>query len=80
MNYGYSSRCIASNAQADDASLGVRLGRLCIEHNVPVLKIAKELGVSRATVYNWFSGNIVPSKGCTDRILWWLDKNALGNS
>jgi transcriptional regulator with XRE-family HTH domain len=48
------------NAKADKRKLGVRLGRLCIKHDVPVVVVAKRMGVTRATVYNWFCGTSVP--------------------
>jgi hypothetical protein len=42
--------------KADKKKLGVALGRKCIENDVPVIDIANQLGVSRMTVYNWFTG------------------------
>lgn len=60
MSYGYSFRLIQLNHNADDDLLGVRLGRLCIRFNVPVSAVAEKCGVSRPTVYNWFSGETSP--------------------
>lgn len=57
MSYGYSLRLIDQNKAADDRRLGVRLGRLCIAHDVPVAVVAARFGVTRQTVYNWFRGN-----------------------
>lgn len=56
MTYGYSSILVERNKKANRRLLGVALGRKCIAHNIPVADIAKELGVSRMTVYNWFVG------------------------
>jgi len=56
MAYGYSLRLIEQNKAADMRRLGVHLGRLCIEHQVPVAVVAKRFGVTRQTVYNWFRG------------------------
>jgi hypothetical protein len=56
MSYGYSVRLIALNKKADSKLLGVRLGRVCIQQNIPVSTVASRLGVSRQTVYNWFMG------------------------
>ena len=56
MTYGYSQFTIASNKSASKRALGVALGRACIEHGVSVYKVAERFGVSRQTVYNWFSG------------------------
>jgi hypothetical protein len=36
--------------------MGVRLGRLCVEANLPAAYVAKALGTSRTTVYAWFRG------------------------
>ena len=60
MSYGYSLRLIEQNKIADDRRLGVRLGRLCIKHDVPVAVVAERCGVTRQTVYNWFRGTGEP--------------------
>lgn len=60
MSYGYSQRIIEANKKADKKSLGVALGRLCISRGIPVTEVATKLGVTRATVYNWFWGLRVP--------------------
>lgn len=62
MSYGYSQRLAERNKEADIKSLGVVLGRVCIKHNVPVTTVADALNVSRATVYNWFSGACTPNR------------------
>jgi transcriptional regulator with XRE-family HTH domain len=56
MSYGYSARLIELNKKADPKLLGVRLGKVCIKHGVPVAKVAEVLSVSRQTIYNWFIG------------------------
>lgn len=40
-------------------SLGNQLGRWAVYHDFPVTKIAQALGVTRQTVYNWFTGTEV---------------------
>ena len=40
-------------------SLGNQLGRWAVYHDFPVTKISAALGVSRQTVYNWFTGTEV---------------------
>ena len=60
MSYGYSSRLIEANKKADTSHLGVYLGRKCIKLDIPVSQIAKQLGVSRMTIYNWFIGLHTP--------------------
>ena len=46
--------------KANQRKLGVRLGRLCIQHDVPVTVVAQRMGVTRATIYNWFCGVSTP--------------------
>ena len=62
MSYGYSQRLIEANKKADKKSLGVALGRLCISRGIPVSEVAIKLGVTRATVYNWFWGLRTPDR------------------
>lgn len=62
MGYGYSLRLIELNKQADRRLLGVRLGRVCLKHDISVADVASTLGVSRQTVYNWFIGETNPQK------------------
>ena len=72
MSYGYSARLIALNKEADSKLLGVKLGRICIKRNIPVSLVASELGVSRQTVYNWFTGANTPlnqSVGAVETLL-----------
>jgi DNA-binding transcriptional regulator YiaG len=61
MTYGYSQRIVERNRQASDRLIGVRLGRVCIEQQVPVSVVAREFKVTRQTVYNWFSGVSSPA-------------------
>jgi transcriptional regulator with XRE-family HTH domain len=60
MTQGYSLRVRDTNAAADTRKIGVRLGRACIAHDVPVTVVAQRMGVTRATVYNWFCGVSTP--------------------
>lgn len=68
MSYGYSARLIKLNKQADSKQVGVRLGRVCIKHDVPVTAVASTLGVSRQTVYNWFAGESNPQNAVIDKV------------
>lgn len=60
MAYGYTLRIRDLNNKADCISIGVRLGRVCIARDIPVSEVAQRMGVTRATVYNWFCGATVP--------------------
>lgn len=72
MSYGYSQRLVAANEKADSALEGVRLGRFCIQHDIPVSVVAGALGVSRMTVYNWFGGVTSPTPELKVRIRDWV--------
>lgn len=68
MSQGYSVRLHRLNAAADIALVGVRLGRLCLEKDIPVTETAAALQVSRQTVYNWFCAKSVPSPALRARV------------
>ena len=59
---GYSYRLVKANKAADSKHIGVKLGRYCITNDIPVAQIAEMFNVSRMTVYNWFSGLVVPHR------------------
>ena len=63
MSNGYSSRFVRIVNSADTNKLGVQLGNLCIEHDIPAQDVAEHIGVTRATIYNWFKGvtNVPPA-------------------
>jgi len=69
MNYGYSTSIVSANKAASEESLGVQLGRVCIEHKVPVAVVSDRLCVSRQTVYNWFTGISMPNQSTERRVL-----------
>ena len=74
MGYGYSSILVERNKKANRRHLGVALGRKCIALNIPVVEIARELGVSRMTVYNWFVGAHEPQAVYATAIAEYLKK------
>jgi len=51
----YSEKTIAAISNAPK-SLGNQLGRWCVHRDFSVVRVAKALGVTRQTVYNWFMG------------------------
>jgi|DEB19_MinimDraft_3_1074340.scaffolds.fasta_scaffold00283_18 DNA-binding transcriptional regulator YiaG len=57
---GYTIRVAEAINNADGNLVGVQLGRLCLKHDIPVVKIAGYLGVTRQTVYAWFVGKSEP--------------------
>ena len=62
MSQGYSMNLVYANRKADIKNPGVALGRHCITNDISVLSVAEGLGVSRMTVYNWFSGAFWPNE------------------
>lgn len=55
----YGDKFLLQLQQADPTLLGVRLGRLCVEANLPVAYVAPALEVSRNTVHSWFRGQMM---------------------
>jgi|TARA_R110002020_G_scaffold90465_2_gene220305 transcriptional regulator with XRE-family HTH domain len=58
----FSERYLRDLYSFNDKRLGVQFGLLCVKANLPPGEVAKVLGVSRMTLYNWFRGNAVRSK------------------
>jgi DNA-binding phage protein len=75
MSYGYSARLIKANQDASKSLLGVRLGKMCIREEIPVVSIAQDLGVSRQTIYNWFSGTSSPMGATAIRVEAFIKKH-----
>ena len=65
---GYSIRVAEAIKAADSSHLGVQLGRACLARDVPVSVVAKNLGVTRQTVYHWFLGLSEPRGKTCDAI------------
>lgn len=69
MNYrGYSRKLADANATADPNNIGVKLGRICIAEDIPVLEISLSLEVTRQTIYSWFVGRVEPHPNMRKRI------------
>jgi predicted transcriptional regulator len=65
---GYSHQLVKAIIAGDSAHVGVQLGRMCIENNISVREISQTLGVSRMTVYQWFSGRFMPRPAHVEKI------------
>lgn len=59
---GYSQLIVGANKAADSKKLGVRLGKYCINNDIPVKDVMEYFCVSKQTVYNWFIGKTEVSK------------------
>lgn len=53
---------IRALAKKPTAHESVRLGVVAIERGIPIIKIAQKVGVSRMTVYDWFTGKYEPTQ------------------
>jgi hypothetical protein len=65
---GYSKRIIDANHDASSDNLGVLLGRYCISRDIPITDITEYFGVSRMTLYKWFTGKTEPRVVNQERI------------
>jgi DNA-binding XRE family transcriptional regulator len=70
---GYSLRIADAVRDGDDALPWVKLGKMCIDRGIPVDTVAKELEVSRQSVYAWFLGRSTPGGDSLLRITAYLD-------
>jgi hypothetical protein len=51
---GYTIRIAQGIKEADGNLMGVKLGRVCLDQDIPVSTVAEALGVTRQTIYYWF--------------------------
>ena len=58
----YGEKFLRGLSEADPSSAGVKLGRLCVDANLPAAYVSRALEVSRMTVYSWFRGRGVNEK------------------
>lgn len=68
MPIGYSIGLMTANKQASVKSLGVALGRVCIQKGISVREVADYFGMSRQAIYDWFKGDSVPDSSVHTRI------------
>ena len=72
---GYSQNVIEANQNAKEG-LGVLLGAVLISKKYSAVLAAKELEVSRQTVYDWISGKAIPLRSKTEAIAKLIDRLA----
>jgi len=70
-NRGYSRTFVDANNKADPFHVGVQLGRICIQRDIPVQDVAEHLDVSRQAIYMWFLGKALPHPS-KRKVLWEL--------
>ena len=59
---GYSTLFVRKVDEADQKDPVIQFAQECIKRGMPIISVASALGVSRATVYNWFTGVFRPHK------------------
>ena len=74
MPKGYSILMADEIKSADSSLLGVKLGRVCLNKDIPVKDVAEFFGVSRMTVYSWFRGKTLVSGIHSDKMKKLLEK------
>jgi len=74
MPKGYSLLMADEIKSADTQLLGVQLGRVCLNKDIPVSDVASFFGVSRMTVYSWFRGKSIVSGKHAEKMKKLLDK------
>lgn len=68
MSKGYSTLIVQEIEDANQNLLGVKLGKICVNKDIPVTDVAEFFGVSRVTVYAWFRGKTVVSGKHADKM------------
>jgi DNA-binding transcriptional regulator YiaG len=76
---GYSYAIVKTIKAADPLLPGVQLAKVCVASNVSVASVAAALGVSRQTVYSWFTGRFKPKSSEVSRIEDLIAQYRLGN-
>lgn len=63
MSRPYSTKFLTGLDAADDTyRIGYKMAKLCVEANLPAKYVAVAVGVSRATIHNWFRGAVLRGK------------------
>ena len=71
---GYSYRLVKAVQAANPELIGVQLGQHCIANDIPVWEVAEKFGVSRMSVYSWFTGTSKPHPRKAESIKKYLSK------
>jgi hypothetical protein len=63
MSRPYSTKFLSELDSVDDTyRIGYKMAKLCVAANLPAKYVAVAIGVSRATVHNWFRGAVLRGK------------------
>ena len=72
---GYSHGVVTAVAALDPASVWGSFMQTCVKQGVPIAQIARDLRVSRPTVYSWLTGQFQPNGVHVDMMRAWLSAN-----
>jgi predicted transcriptional regulator len=76
MARGYSTLTVQEIMEANASLLGVQLGQICVQRDIPVTDVAEFFSVSRVTIYKWFTGKAVVSGKHVEKIKKLLERLA----
>lgn len=74
--HGYTITLANVIKRAPKHKVGVRLGKACIAAEVSVIEVAEHFGVSRPTIYSWFTGRSNPRQNQEEAIEQYIKKLA----
>lgn len=57
---GYTVQFVQRVRSSDRSKIGVALGNDAVDKNIPIAAVAEYVGVTRVTVYSWFTGKFNP--------------------
>lgn len=61
----YSEKYLLELNKLNPDRLGVRLAKLCVKANLPMLYVADVFNISRMSVHNWFRGRAIRDKNAS---------------
>lgn len=73
---GYSTFLVQDVHDANPFLPGVKLGKICIKLSIPIADVAEYLGVTRPTVYAWFTGRREVSSKYAEKVERLIEKLA----
>lgn len=73
---GYTKFTAQDILEANPLMLGVKLGRVCVERDIPVADVSQYLGLSRQTIYAWFLGKAHVSQRYVEQVEKLIEKLA----
>ena len=73
---GYSTFLVQDINDANPFLIGVKLAKICIRLNIPIADVAEYIGVTRPTVYAWFTGKREVSSKYAEKVERLIEKLA----